>query len=113
MSISRRPAGALGLFALVTLGFAAPAFAADDLVVDFQPEAGTVTRTLKVDVSDLRLASAEGRSRAKDRVIRAAKKVCDYNGGYGLRQPKDYERCFTQARSEALSDPRLVQTASR
>lgn len=113
MSIARRPIGALSLFAIAALSVSAPAFAADDLVVDFQPEAGTVTRTMKVDVSDLSLATADGRARAKERLVRAAKKVCDYNGGYGLRQPQDYQDCFTQARSNALNDPRLVQTASR
>ena len=113
MSTVRRPVGALGLFALLSLGIAAPAMADTDLVVSHQPELGTVTRTLRVDISDLSLATANGRDRLNRRVISAAKKVCDYNSGEGLRQPADYVRCFNQAKADALSSAPAIQTAMR
>lgn len=112
MPAFHRRIGGMGLVAIAAFSLAAPAIAADDLTVNYAPEAGTVTRTMKVDVSDLQLGTVQGRTLAKARIIRAAKKVCDYNGGYGLRQPSDYTRCFEEARNDALSSPRLIQTAS-
>jgi len=112
MPVSHRRIGGMGLVAIAAFALAAPATAADDLTVSYAPEAGTVTRTIKVDVSDLQLGTTHGRTLAKARITRAAQKVCDYNGGYGLRQPKDYTRCFDEARNEAMSSPRLIQTAS-
>jgi UrcA family protein len=112
MTISRRSAGALGVFALVALGAAAPAVAQSDLVVEPSSEIGTITRTMKVNVSDLSLATPEGRAKLEHRVTFAAKRVCDYNGGYGLKQPRDFYTCFDQAKAGAMGDPRAVQTAS-
>ena len=112
MTISRRSAGALGLLALATLSAAAPALAQSDLVVQPNSELGTVTRTIKVDVSDLSLSTPQGRARLENRITLAAKKVCDYNGGFGLRQPTDYYNCYDAAKSDALSSAGRVNTAS-
>jgi UrcA family protein len=111
MTISRRSAGALGLFALVTLG-AAPALAQSDLVVEPQTEIGSVTRTMKVEIADLSLKTPEGRAKLESRINFAAKRVCDYNRGVGLRQPTDYYNCFDAAKSGAMSSANAVQTAS-
>ncbi|MGV3770029.1 MAG: UrcA family protein [Sphingobium phenoxybenzoativorans] len=112
MTISRRSAGALGLLALATLGSATAAYAQSDLVVEPTADAGSITRTMKVDISDINLGTAQGRERLERRVTFAAKAVCDYNGSYGLRQPRDYYACFDEAKAGAMSDPRAVQTAA-
>jgi len=111
MSIVNRPA-AMGLFAALAFGLSAPAFADTDLVVDYHPESGSITRTKQVDISDLHLSTARDRARLEQRITLAAKKVCDYNGGYGLRQPADYTRCFTKAKADALGSAPAIQTAS-
>jgi UrcA family protein len=113
MTTVRRPVGALGLFALLSLGIAAPALADNDLVVSHHPESGSITRSMRVDISDLRLTSAEGRSTLDRRITSAAKKVCAYNSGEGLRQPADYVRCFDKAKADALSSAPAIQTAMR
>jgi UrcA family protein len=96
------------------MGAATPAFAADDdLVVSYHPENQTVTRSLKVDLTGFSRTTAEGRSAIMRKVTVAAKHVCDYNGGLGLRQGEDYDRCFDKARGDAMSEAQLVQTASR
>ncbi|CAN5252976.1 hypothetical protein BH10PSE12_BH10PSE12_05010 [soil metagenome] len=112
MTTVHRPIGAVALFAVLALSVSTPALADTDLVVNYQPN-GAITRTLKVDYSDLKTGTAAGRSALKHRLTLAAKKVCDYNGGYGLRQPADYTRCFLETRAAALSDAGLIQTASR
>lgn len=113
MTTVRRPVRALGLFALLSLGIAAPAMADSDLIVSHHPETGSITRSMSVDISDLRLASADGRAKLERRITSAAKKVCDYNSGEGLRQPADYVRCFDKARADALSSAPVIQTAMR
>ncbi|HEX7783108.1 MAG TPA: UrcA family protein [Sphingobium sp.] len=112
MTISRRSAGALGVFALAMLGAATPALAQSDLVVQPNSEVGTVTRTMKVNVSDLALSTPQGRARLENRITLAAKRVCDYNGGIGLRQPADYYNCYDAAKSGAMSSANAVHTAS-
>ena len=113
MTIVRRPKAAMGLFALIALGVSTPAFAASDVIIMHEVEPGTITRTTTIDISDISLASAQGRRTLESRITRAARKVCDYNGVYGLDQPAGFKECFTEARSNALSQARVVQTASR
>ncbi len=112
MTTVRRPVKALGLAALLAMGVTAPAFAAENpVVVSHEQEPGTITRTLTVDISDISLASASGRRELDSRITRASRKVCDYNGIYGLNQPVGYDACFKAARSDALSQASAVQTA--
>lgn len=113
MTISRRSIGALGVCAVFAMGLATPAFAGDDLLVNYNRDTGTITRTQPVKISDLRLNTAAGRATLDRRITFAAKKVCDYNGGNGLRPSQDYTRCFREARNTALDSARLIQTASR
>lgn len=111
MTIVRRPAKALGLAALLALGVTAPAYAENPVIVSHEQDVGTITRSVVVDVSDLSLASAAGRRALESRITSAARKVCDFNGIYGLNQPVGYDNCFKAARSDALSQASAIQTA--
>jgi UrcA family protein len=113
MTDVHRPAGAMALFAVFALGFATPALADTDLVVNYHPDTGAITRSIKVSYADLQVGSTAGRTTLRHRLTLAAKKVCDYNGGYGLRQPPDYTRCFREAKAAALNEASLIQTALR
>lgn len=110
LKLSRR-AGVLLSVAL--WGVASPALAASELVVTYSPETQGVTRQLPVEVADLQLSTREGRAQLEQRVIHAAKAVCDYNGLYGIRQSRDYDRCYARAKEDALNQAMLVKTAAR
>lgn len=101
---------ALGAFVLL-LGFTAPVVAATSDTIVSARSLGTVTRTMQVEISDLHLGTAEGRRTLDHRVTFAAKKVCGYNNGYGLRHPEEYSRCLSKAKTEALAKAGLRQTA--
>lgn len=81
---------------------ASAAFAQSDVVVTYQPAEGTLTRSVAVETRDLQLSTAEGRAALDRRITLAARRACGYEGIYGLRQPADFKRCFSKARSDAL-----------
>jgi UrcA family protein len=112
MSVTRRPFGAFGVAALAALAFATPTFAQSDLIVTFDAHSGGITRSRTIDISDLRLATASGRSAVKNRITKAARQVCDYQSMSVIRKSADYDRCFESARNNAMRQVNGVQTAS-
>lgn len=113
MPISRRSSRAIALLAVLALGATTPALAQDDFIVTHDAKAGTTTRSMEVDISDLQLATSKGRAKLRHRINVAAQTVCDRLDTLGVKQLKDYERCYSKAVADALSQARLVQTASR
>lgn len=113
MSISRRSSRAAALLAVLALGATTPALAQDDFIVTHDAKAGTTTRSMEVDISDLRLETSKGRAKLHRRIDLAARTVCDRLDTLGVKQLKDYERCYGKAMANAMSQVRPVQTASR
>ncbi len=114
MPVRHGPAGTLCLAAFLALGLSAPASAqSSDLIVRYNAQDGSVTRSIPVQIADLNLETMAGRARLDRRITVAARQACGYHGMYGLRQPADYQRCFDKARGDAMSEGRVVQTASR
>lgn len=84
----------------------------DGLVVTGQP--GSVMRSIVVPISDLNLRQDPDVRVASNRLVKAARKVCGYNIGYGLRPPIDYRDCYDDAYGSANSDLNdAVATARR
>ena len=106
------PIRLMGAMAFAAICATNPALASDDLIVMPGPDASSITRSMTVDISDLQLSSADGRSALNHRIDRAARAVCGYNGAYGLRPPKDYVECYDNAKSDALRKA-PVQSAAR
>jgi UrcA family protein len=113
MSISRRSSRAAALVAILAMGATTPALAQTDFVVTHDAKAGTITRSMEVDISDLSLTSTRGRAKLNRRIDFAARTVCDRQEIFGERQLRDYERCYNKAVSNAKDQVRLTQTASR
>ena len=91
---------------------AAPAMAQSDLVVTYGAD-NAVTKSVPVDISDLRLSSAKGRVAAEGRIVAAVKSVCSQNQIYSNEGKRDYRRCYAEAKSQALTQAGLTRTASR
>lgn len=106
----RRAAFALAL--PVSALLAAPAMAQADLVVTYGADSA-VTKTLPVDISDLRLSSPKARAQAQNRILAAVKSVCSKDQIYSNEGQRDYRRCYTEARAQAFAQAGLIQTASR
>ncbi|WP_336964369.1 UrcA family protein [Sphingobium aquiterrae] len=113
MPISRRSSRAAALLAVLTLGVTTPALAQDDFVVTHDPKAGTTTRSMEIDISDLRLSTAKGRATLQHRINLAARSVCDHQDSLGMREFRDYRHCYNRATDNALGQVHPVQTASR
>jgi UrcA family protein len=60
-------------------------------------DATAVTRSRLVATNDLNLADQRGMRRLDQRISYAASRVCDGDGMYNIRPPKDYTRCFGEA----------------
>ncbi|AUW57933.1 hypothetical protein C1T17_07275 [Sphingobium sp. SCG-1] len=106
----RRAALALALPATALL--AAPALAQSDLVVTYGAD-NAVTKSLPVDISDLRLSSPKGRAVAEGRIAAAVKSVCSEKQIYSNEGKRDYRRCYADAKAQAFTQAGLTQTASR
>ncbi|OYW44033.1 MAG: hypothetical protein B7Z08_03955 [Sphingomonadales bacterium 32-68-7] len=87
-------AGVLGLVA-------SGAIAADTSSLTVSAE-GT-TRSVKVRIADLDLASTSGQARLESRINDAARRACDIHAGSAIDTGPLAKACFAQARSGALA----------
>jgi len=92
---ARRLAGTLALAAAV---FGAGAVSANELLVSQHPGD---ERTVRVEISDLDLASGYDRDTLTIRIERAARQVCDVNLASKLDKGPTGQICMSQARSGA------------
>lgn len=93
-----------------TLMIAAPALAESDIVVSYSDNGAAVTQAKPVDISDLRLSSAQGRFIAKQRIMDAVKTVCSEDKAVGVAGQSDYQRCVNASKSKAMADAGLTRT---
>ncbi|MES1986277.1 MAG: UrcA family protein [Pseudomonadota bacterium] len=93
-----------------SLAIAAPAMAGSDIVVSYSDNGAAVTQAKPVDISDLRLSSAQGRYLAKQRIMDAVKTVCSQDKAVGVSGQSDYQRCVNAAQSKAMADAGLTRT---
>jgi UrcA family protein len=104
--------------AMGAVAFAQPS----SINVSGQHDAGNVTRSRVVTISDLNLANEQGQRRLDQRLRFVASYVCDDSGMWGTRPPKDYVRCYSDALTGARSlvanrlaagDMRPIRVATR
>lgn len=97
-----RSRAALATASLLIAGtFAAPALAGSALQVS-APSLTEVTRSTSINFHDLNLADQGGAEKARNRVERAAARVCGYNSMWGIRPSEDYVACYDSALENAL-----------
>ncbi|KKW90112.1 MULTISPECIES: UrcA family protein [Sphingobium] len=98
-----RPARAVLLVALASTTLPSLAHADTGIMVAYDAASGTVTRSVAVETADLPLSSADGRAALDRRIMIAARQACGYEGMNGLRQPADFKRCLSKARTDAMN----------
>ena len=86
--------GAIVLTA-ATLGTVAVAQSSIDVSGRAAP--GSVTRSKVLMIADLNLDSQQGQRRLDQRLRHTASYVCNDSAMYGVRAPKDYVRCYSDA----------------
>jgi UrcA family protein len=88
-----------GLLGLCATG----AMAAGDPELFVSQHSQRDTRSIEVRISDLNLSEARGHRALALRVTRAAKEVCDINGGSELDKLPSAQLCFTDAKDRAFA----------
>lgn len=83
---------------------AASLAASSDTNVIVDGHAGTETRSIRVSLGDLNLASSRGARMADSRVMRAAQKVCGFMNGSVQHPTREYRTCFGEALTDARED---------
>ena len=112
MTKSMSRSGFAGLLALGAASLSAPALASDDILVSYG-ENGAITRSLAVPTADLRLDTAGGRAQLDGRIMMAARAACGYESVFGIAQPRDFNRCYKEAKADARAKLAPMQTAAR
>lgn len=84
------------------------ALVATAATVSFPAYAGEVSQATEVHYSDLNLASAQGAQALKDRVARAAKRVCTFEGDKSLDGAMQARSCTKVAIAKAMPQVELA-----
>lgn len=95
---------ALNLIAAISLLSAGAAYSKDALNV--------VTTTIKIQVSDLNLASAEGQATLNRRVAGAIRRVCPLPDARVLMELSEHQRCVANARAAATQQVAQLKEAA-
>jgi len=84
------------------------ALVATAATVSFPAYAGEPARATEVHYSDLNLANADGAQALKDRVARAAKRVCTFEGDKSLDSAVQAKACAKVAVARAMPQVELA-----
>ena len=96
-------AGAVSILATIGIGAALGGAVNHVAIPELTP------RSVRVRFSDLDLSKPDGVNALKARIRRAARQVCDEGGTRDLEASFRFNRCMTEATSQALSKVGLAE----